>query len=128
MLIKLVMGDPSNDGHGISETVILSTEYTVKQIQDFVRSAERALGLKMEDIAHEYEEPYISSEHREALMLAGVVGPEDFEAWEGNFWVTSADYLHIYLSLAEMGNGGKPVGEVLEVEQIDIGGYGLYQH
>lgn len=128
MLIKLVMGDPSNDGHGISETVLLSTEYTVEQIQGFVESAERALGLKMDDIACEYGEPYISSQHREALILAGIVGSEDFEAWDGMFWVTSVDYLHIYLSLAEMGNGGKSIGEVLEVGQIDIGGYGLYQH
>lgn len=128
--VKLVLGDPYADGHGISCSVLLETEYSVTELQSFLKNAEFISGVDLSKIAHEYEEPFITKEVRALLLEHGVIGPEDLEEDEGEnrFYVGVDEFIGIFVGLAELGNKGKPVGTIIKVPELDIGGYGLFSH
>lgn len=130
-IVLLVLGDWSNDGHGMSETIPFCTEYTSAEIAGFVEKAEEKLGIKIDDIASEYDEPWVYEGTHKVLVLHNVIGESDldpFDDTKDRYYLGPREYTQIYLNMAIIGNEGKSVGEVLKLDKLEIGGYGLFSH
>ena len=128
-IVALVLGDPSNDGHGISKNIILCTSYTAEEIWKFVKDAEKQLGVDMDYIASEYEQPHILKDTYATLVAGGVIpGNTMEENDEDTYFIYVSDFVEIFLGLAKLGNNGKSIGEIVKVDELDIGGYGLFAH
>jgi hypothetical protein len=71
---KIVLGDWSGDGHGISETyyVDVTGPHTIDQLRENYQCNVAALGFSPHDIAEEYEDSSIKPEHAEKLLEAGI--------------------------------------------------------
>jgi hypothetical protein len=130
--LDLIMGDWSDDGHGETETVVIKSNLNHVWMSRAYDQASAILGFCfVNDVATEYEEPYISMEAitklREILeepeLLDGVV---DNEA--GCIGISTEEYLDIYLKIIKLGEPDFKY-EILgqENEVIKIGGYGLFQ-
>lgn len=64
MLLKIILGDFSGDGHSITETryVELSKDVSPDVLYDNYHRNVGLFGFSMDDVGNEYEEPYATVE------------------------------------------------------------------
>lgn len=77
-LMQITLGDYSNDGHGMTETINLMCSHTITQLYDLERKAEVAVGVTFSNyepqvpICIEYEDYNINKEAKELIVAAGI--------------------------------------------------------
>jgi hypothetical protein len=129
--ISLVLGDWSGDGHEKTETIVLRSNLTNKQIEDAYKKGTNKVGFDfIRTIANEYEDNVISAEKLDALIELGL---KDFDRIgddtdEDDYNLDTDSFADIYLFIVKLGNEDFEykilVGE--SNPEIRIGGYGLF--
>lgn len=134
--ITLVVGDPSNDGHGRSESVQILSNLTPEQMWEAYKKATEKIGFDFcEKVARTYEDSYIEQDIFQKLCDAGMncLGiQKDLERYdeddEDSKWILDAvSYSQIFLAIVLLGNP-EFCGRIVEdnSKTMRIGGYGLF--
>lgn len=157
MLCLMVMGDPSNDGHGRTETIRIDHNLVSNgTLANAFRAGEKILGIKYESkVAADYEENWIPEDELEVLIEHKILerrttdlkgNPMGAPHWalvnqkapikadwayeyDGHVHINEELYAAIWLEIARL---GEPTLEYTVPkraydDKLDIGGYGLFQ-
>lgn len=84
------LGDESNDGHGHSEKFHMSSNYSAKEITDFLNEFEKKTGINICKECEDYEENRLSKEATEKLLELGIIDQEYIEK-DGRYYVDGTD-------------------------------------
>jgi hypothetical protein len=126
MLVNLVVGDWSYDGHNQNRTITIESNLSVSEIKEALKTGSEISGIDLNQVCCEYEDNILKREVYDRLIELGM--PED------NFYDVEKDmeiniyadeFVYIYLFLVSLGNS-KFKYEFPRIEQINIGGYGLF--
>ena len=124
--LRLTYGDPSADGHGMSATDIYLTNYPRSKVKTAVTATERLTGVRFDNLCCDYGESALTEEQVEALK------PHlDVEAYieDDDDYRYVHDFTGLYLAFAKVSlpdlttDYQEPSGE-----EIDIGGYGMFEN
>ena len=115
--INLVIGDWSHDGHEKTETVTVSSNLTIKEIEKAFKIGVNKLGFDITKCCEDYEDHVLPKKANDALKKAGFKGVDE----EGYFYETFAD---IYLFTVKQGDDSFKY-KIVTNQTINIGGYGL---
>lgn len=131
--ITLLLGDPSGDGHGKSDTIVFNSNLNKEEIQDAYKKASKELGFDLiSDICDDYEDNYLPKKIYNILIKNGMkYDLNEYEIKElakhkskgVNIYID--EYLNIYFFIIKFGNKDFEY-EITNCPVIDIGGYGLY--
>lgn len=135
-IVELLMGDWSGDGHSQAKSLHFRTNLTAEEIEVAFKTGANKVGLNITKCCEEYEDSYLTKEQFETLKEAGW-DPEN--CWSYNyakehglldlddaFKLSTDEFADIYIFTTYQGNPDFEY-EKLNSEQIDIGGYGLFQ-
>lgn len=121
MLIQLITGDESGDGHGMVETVIIESNLNRDELVDAYRKGCAIIGFDFAaECCSESEDNEISDEHHE--KLAAHIS-EDFLKLD---WMTTDYFVQIYLEICRLGDPTLVCRES-GLPSIYINGYGITQ-
>lgn len=124
-IISLVMGDRSGDGHGKTDTVIIKSNLSKKDLEKAYKKAIKIIGFDLAEVASEYEDNYISEKLYLKLKKAGFT--EDYgESEDEKYQIFSEAYADIYLFFIKIGEPKFEYEIVDSSNSINIGGYGLF--
>ena len=84
------LGDESNDGHGHSEKFHMSSNYSAKEITDFLNEFEKKTGINICKECEDYEENRLSKEATEKLLELGIIDQEYIEK-DGRYYVDDTE-------------------------------------
>ena len=118
--ISLLMGDESRDGHGETESLVLDTNRTRKELEKAYKKGARKL-----EAANEYGERRLAKPIFDALKKLGWPVPEGFEKTRE---LDTDTYADIWIFLAKLGDPGLEVYVQTHdpVGKLYIGGYALF--
>ena len=128
-VIKLVVGDWSNDGHGRTHSTSIRSSITNEEIQSAYELGVKNLGVSISTLCEEYEDSEIPSEARDVFVKAGYV-PTDFDPEMDTVeqcleYIDPEAFVELYLFTVKQGNS-EFTFEFIESDDINIGGYGLF--
>ena len=125
--IKVVCGDWSNDGHGMTESITIKSSLTKDQLESSYINGSRILGLDFrKTVAKNWEDNIMSQEQMDLLHKQNIyVEVDDYYGKDGYYALTSEDYIEIILKICELGNLGFEY-EKIKSDEFHIGGYGLF--
>ena len=125
--LALTYGDPSRDGHGMSETDYFTSNYSSSDVQTAMVKAQKAYNFNFNDVCSEYgkrtltEEQYDIFANKLKINLEAL-GEED----EDEFIIY--DLPGLYLAIVKTQLQDLQVKEkVITNESINIGGYGMFE-
>jgi hypothetical protein len=131
-VVNLVIGDPSHDGHNQSDTITILSNLPRKAVENAYKNGAKKIGINIvEDLAEGYEEDTISKEQLEKFTSKGF----KIELLEGDRQMLEDDgvvslyaelWADLYLFTAKTGDP-EFMYEKTDDNNIDIGGYGIYQ-
>ena len=75
--IKFEMGDPSGDGHNISDSYIIRSNIDIDQLEAINKKVFKILGFEIRDIAGEYQEHSIRPDILSVLIRLGIITKDD---------------------------------------------------
>lgn len=127
--IKLVIGDWSRDGHEKSETFVIESNLTKKEIEKAFKKGTKLINIDFTKYCEEYEDSSIPMEVASDLFKLGfdMNSIDDYDQFSKTVCLDPTSYMMIYLFLAQKGNpnfGYTIIDENLD--EIHIGGYGLF--
>lgn len=125
MLVHLVIGDWSDDGHGKTDSVFIESNLTALQIEEaysqfFTNNLELAL---YKDFCEDYDDVRLPEKLATFLLEAGLImqGYIDTE----NFIVNQDEYVQIYLFIVKLARPDFKYS-LIEIPKCNIGGYGFF--
>lgn len=133
--INLVVGDWSNDGHGRTDTITISTNLSRSAVQKAYKAGAEVVGVDLtKDVCRDYEDHYIDDDVLDKFRKAGLT-QADVPEWKeedlstidaSSLWVGSEIFAHLYCFIVKK---GAPAFEftVVENKDLNIGGYGLFE-
>lgn len=125
MIIELVAGDWSHDGHGRTGSFMIDSNLNLEEIEKAYKKATKMLGF---DFCNEactgYEENYLREDHIEAMEKCGLEVIYDYEE-EDRKYVFSEEFVQMYLDIIKLGNESFRYSFVTGITKR-IGGYGLF--
>lgn len=116
MLVKLVVGDWSNDGHGNTRDIVYEVNTTARQMDQAHEQGAKAIGVAWEKVCEDYQDHTVPDDVMAKLKKHGIelpdecIGPDEF-AW-------------VWLEIAKIGDPSLDCQEVY-LSNHNIGGYGL---
>lgn len=128
--INLVLGDPSHDGHNQSDTVVIKSNLTLKQLETAYELGSKVVGFDLTaDVAAEYEDSTISDEYMSKLKEQGF-DTKKFKAdraEDGSGYSLWCDaFTQLWLFIAKVGAPDFR-HRLVKGDMIHVGGYGLYR-
>lgn len=121
--ISLTYGDPSADGHGISETDYYLSSHSARQIVAAVSSIERHHSFSFDDFCCEYGDTHLTEDQYDLLLSIGIL-PGAYCDHDYDNYVE--DFTGLYLAIARLALPDLVVTPTnLDYDNIDIGGYGM---
>ena len=131
MLIELIMGDPSHDGHGMTKSVVVNVENT-DSVQDVKQAFEIGavkIGFNITKSCCEYEDNEVSVANLRKLNgfdLSNVDGYDESLQDDESIGLYWEDYADIWIFTARIGNPSLVIRKIKPLSRIDIDGYGLF--
>lgn len=138
MIVTLVVGDWSNDGHGQTSTLQIESNFNSRKIEKAYQKGTKLVGVDLdEDVACDYEEPYMSRTQLEAFEKAGITTKE----WAGvesdmlfddddvdRITMNKDTYVRLYCLIVKLGDPKFEFSFIPynQVESVNVGGYGLF--
>lgn len=126
-MIKLILGDWSDDGHGKTSDVIIESSLTGKEIEEAFKVGAKIIGEDITDYCDEYEDFTIPKKALE--KISEFISHEDIKEIlaedEDNPYLEQELYAYIYLETAKIGNKDFEY-KILYLPELYIGGYGLF--
>lgn len=124
MIVELVIGDWSGDGHEKRESVFVHVT-SKEELQDGYAAGCKILGFDfIKECCEEYEDNHIAEEYLEKLREHGLLEGETTEDWD-EFGVDYDQWADIYLGIVKLGNPNFHIKKHT-METLRIGGYGLF--
>ena len=80
------LGDESHDGHGHSEKFHMTSNYSAKEITDFLNEFEKKTGVDICKECEDYEDNTFSKETTKKLLELGIIDSEYVEG-DGCYYV-----------------------------------------
>lgn len=80
------LGDESHDGHGHSEKFHMTSNYSAKEITDFLNEFEKKTGIDICKECEDYEDNTFSKETTKKLLELGIIDSEYVEG-DGRYYV-----------------------------------------
>ena len=126
--LALTYGDPSRDGHGMSETDYFTSNYSSSDIQKAIIKAQKAYNFNFNDVCSEYGKRTLTEEQYDIFanklkIDLDKLGEED----EDEFLIY--DFPGLYLAVVKTQLQDLQVeAKVIPKERIYIGGYGLFEN
>ena len=126
--LALTYGDPSRDGHGMSETDYYISNYSSSDVQKAMTKAEKAYNFNFDAVCSEYGERTLTEEQygifaNNMKIDLDKLGEED----EDEFLIY--DFPGLYLAVVKTQlQDLKVEAKVITKESINIGGYGLFEN
>ena len=125
--LALTYGDPSRDGHGMSETDYFTSNYSSSDVQKAMVKAQKAYNFNFNDVCSEYGNRTLTKEQYDIFanklkINLEALGEED----EDEFIIY--DLPGLYLAIVKTQLQDLQVKEkVITNESINIGGYGMFE-
>lgn len=138
-VVNLVIGDWSNDGHCMRETVTVGVNLTRDELFQAYQDGSKKVGFNLtDDAAADYEDRTMLRKHWDILVTAGLKSDDFFTTdWEKEEHANESDepyvtlhvdaFAELWLFIAQLGNPNLKY-EKAENPDINIGGYGLLSH
>lgn len=130
--VQLVTGDPSADGHGKTETILVKTNLSAALLQKAYKKGSKVVGFDFNgNVATDYEDSVIPERYLDSLKHFNLLDEElASELNEGDDYYLDGpeEFASIWLGIAKLGNPALEY-EIVEPDyenQIEIGGYGLF--
>ena len=126
--LALTYGDPSRDGHGMSETDYFTSNYSSSDVQKAMVKAQKAYNFNFNDVCSEYGKRTLTEEQYDIFanklkIDLDKLGEED----EDEFLIY--DFPGLYLAVVKTQLQDLQVeAKVITKERIYIGGYGLFEN
>ena len=135
--MNFTLGDPSADGHGMTEEFHITANHSVKEIEAAVKQFETETKFKISNWAEEYEDSSLPSEDVDDLVELGFIADKEnipgIDAWEDDYSFDGADgyttfvldvIIKHYIPDFEWDNYEIPNEKTLDC--LDGNGYGLF--
>lgn len=123
--IGLIVGDPSDDGHGKVETVWFECSHRYIDVQKAFEKGSKILGFDItKSICMDYEDNSISKACLDTLVKNGVYANYDGDDEDGYTLYTEV-FAELYMDIAKLGDKKISYTSIYP-DTIDIGGYGLF--
>ena len=125
--VKIELGDPSGDGHCISQTKLFKTNYDKSHLVQAYRVSVAKFGVDLRKVCSDYQKSEIEKDTYDKLLVGGFPINEYF-AVDDNYNIIDADDFSIMVmefikvSLPDL------TYEIISMDVPSIGsfGYGLY--
>lgn len=128
MIISLIVGDWSTDGHGRTGTVVITTNFTAEEMEKALNVGQDVVGIDFNNLCSEYQDAYLSEGDYTKLMLAGFNHSWDKNE-DGCVYLDVDNFVKIYLFLVKIGdNKFEYTSAGANYDEILIGGYGLFSN
>lgn len=127
MIIRIVVGDWLNGGHGQTETFIIESNLNHHQIIEAYRKGSNVVGFNLvNDIATKHNDCRFEVELIEKLKNNNIYIDFEYPVTYGHVvYLSSYEFIEIYLAIVKLGNNDFTY-KIIEVPNINIGGYGLF--
>ena len=122
---KLIIGDWSNDGHGITSTVVFNSNLTIEELRELYFNQCQKYGRILEKIVSEYEESFITKEQFDTLKNYGYDfydGAEKELEDEGRFYIDEDVFIDIFIWFMKKDNPTL----MLEITDDDVPTFHFY--
>jgi len=123
-------GDWANDGHGMTQSIIIKSNFTKDQIKEAYKSGTEIIGFDLKsDCCRKYEDDLLTTEQVNKLKSYGIIVEFECE-WDGadlseGFHVIPDEYTEIFLKICRLGDPDFNY-EILDTPEVHIGGYGIF--
>lgn len=123
-IIALSYGDPSCDGHGMSDTDHYESSHTTTQIHKAMLKAQKALNFDWDCVCEEYGANGLSEEYYN--IFKSVIDVDSYVEDDGAF-VNNFTGLYLALAKTQLPNLVTKY-TAITTDSLDIGGYGLFEN
>ena len=89
------LGDESHDGHGHSEKFHMTSNYSAKEITDFLNEFEKKTGIDICKECEDYEDNTFSKETTKKLLELGIIDSEYIEDDDCYYVDGTDDFINI---------------------------------
>ena len=94
-IICFELGDESHDGHGHSEKFHMTSNYSAKEITDFLNEFEKKTGIDICKECEDYEDNTFSKETTKKLLELGIIDSEYVEDDDCYYVDGTDDFINI---------------------------------
>lgn len=131
--INLTVGDWSEDGHNQSDSFPITSNLNAKQFEAAFKKGSKIIGFDLTKLCTDYEDDtfpeYCKNQITKNIDCSKLNGPGGYDYWNEEDGIEDGlypdFYAALYLHIAKLGNP-KLEAEFIKLEEINIGGYGLY--
>lgn len=125
-LLKVILGDWSDDGHGKTKTFIIECNLSEQDLNRAYRAGVEIIGFDFkEEVASDYDDATINRGLLKILRSKGVkISFEDYDPDDYEICIDPDDYLEMYMGVCKLGNPNLNY-QVRSLPEIRAGGYGL---
>ncbi|MDD3412559.1 MAG: hypothetical protein PHY47_01020 [Lachnospiraceae bacterium] len=108
---KIILGDPTWDGHGRHEEYIFLSSAPLKEVEKAYKKGVAFIGLDVTHFCQEHEESSISMDTYNILKDAGV-DVSKIDSWDEDWMIYPETLLHLILETIRLS------GEEIEISEI----------
>jgi len=125
--IKVVCGDWSNDGHGMTDSITIKSNLTKDQLESAYANGSNILGFDFkETVGKELEDNKMSQAEMDLLHKHNIdVVVDEYYGKKGYYSLDTESYTEIILGICKLGYPNF-MHHKIETEEFHIGGYGLF--
>jgi hypothetical protein len=122
--IKLIVGDWSNDGHNMSDEIVIFSNIDGNQIRDAFKLGTEVIGFDLTNECSDYEQHQLSA--KALACINDQFGDRYRLDIDEDGGVSVTTHVDLYLAIAKLGNAEFEWQLQHYSATIDIGGYGLF--
>ena len=131
--ITLLTGDPGGDGHEKTDSIMITSNLSPKELEEAFIRGEKVIGIDFANQFRDYESNQLPFEMIQKMSKHFDTGydiPEDIDSDDVNSsydeTLRSNDYTHLWLEIAKVGNPELVYEYCNTGYHLEIGGYGLF--
>jgi hypothetical protein len=127
-LIRIEYGDCSGDGHKITDTTLIRSNKTTTDLSKAYRKGSEIVGFDFkETVAKEFEDNVLPEAMANILQNYGIdlSGFDSYTEDLDDLTLMGEEYVKLYLKICQLGDPDF-LYEYTKMNQINIGGYGLF--
>jgi hypothetical protein len=125
--IDLILGDPSGDGHGKSQTVVINSNLSKHELLAPYQAGTKLVGFDfINEVCKEYEDCRMKREYKTKLLELGFFDFYEDGLEQDTCYLDQELFAQIFLFICKLGDTLFEYQIVESNSYINIGGYGLF--
>lgn len=132
--ITLITGDWSGDGHEKTDSITISSNLNMKELEAAFTRGEQVIGINFADQFSDYEANTLPCEMIQKMSkhfdtgfnVPQDIDPDEVDSSRYDETLYSNDYTHLWLEIAKIGNPELVYEYCKTGLTLSIGGYGLF--